>query len=62
VDVVRFALNEIGFKDIEIMIAEIGWVYHEDINEVSLSGENVRVYNGNLITNLRSMVGTPLCL
>ena len=29
VDVVQFALNEIGFKDIEIMIAETGWVYHD---------------------------------
>lgn len=26
VDVVRFALNEIGFKDIEIMIAETGCI------------------------------------
>ncbi|XP_062176946.1 glucan endo-1,3-beta-glucosidase 7-like [Alnus glutinosa] len=60
VDAVRSALNGMGFKDVEIMIAETGWPYDGDNNEVGPSIENARAYNGNLIAHLRSMVGTPL--
>jgi exo-beta-1,3-glucanase (GH17 family) len=60
VDVVRSALNAMRFRDVEIMIAETGWPYHGDNNEVGPSIENARAYNGNLIAHLRSMVGTPL--
>ncbi|CAB4320531.1 unnamed protein product [Prunus armeniaca] len=60
VDGVRSALNAIGFKDIEILIAETGWPYRGDSNEVGPSVENARAYNGNLIAHLRSQVGTPL--
>ncbi|TQD81281.1 hypothetical protein C1H46_033163 [Malus baccata] len=60
VDAVRSALNAFGFKDIDILIAETGWPYHGDDNEIGPSVENARAYNGNLIAHLRSMVGTPL--
>ncbi|KAL5562971.1 hypothetical protein UlMin_032718 [Ulmus minor] len=60
VDAVRSALNSLGFKDIEILIAETGWPYQGDSNEVGPSVENARAYNGNLIAHLRSMIGTPL--
>ncbi|KAJ8767147.1 hypothetical protein K2173_013544 [Erythroxylum novogranatense] len=60
VDAVRSALNAIGFKDIEILVAETGWPYQGDSNEVGPSVENARAYNGNLIAHLRSMAGTPL--
>ncbi|CAI0377326.1 unnamed protein product [Linum tenue] len=60
VDAVRSALNGIGFKDIDIMVAETGWPYKGDPNEVGASVENARAYNGNLIAHLRSMAGTPL--
>lgn len=60
VDAVRSALNAMGFKDVDIMIAETGWAYNGDNNEVGPSVENARAYNGNLIAHLRSMVGTPL--
>ena len=56
----RSALNAVGFKDIDILIAETGWPYHGDSNEVGTSVENAKAYNGNLIAHLRSMVGTPL--
>ena len=56
----RSALNAIGFKDIEILVAETGWPYRGDSNEVGPSIENARAYNGNLIAHLRSLVGTPL--
>ena len=60
VDAVRSALNAMGFKDIEIVVAETGWPYKGDPNEVGPSVDNAKAYNGNLINLLRSMVGTPL--
>ncbi|XP_010254870.1 PREDICTED: glucan endo-1,3-beta-D-glucosidase [Nelumbo nucifera] len=60
VDAVRSALLRAGFKDVEIVIAETGWPYKGDSNEVGPSVENAKAYNGNLIKHLRSMVGTPL--
>ncbi|XP_011048644.1 PREDICTED: glucan endo-1,3-beta-glucosidase 7-like [Populus euphratica] len=60
VDAVRSALNAMGFNDIEILVAETGWPYNGDSSEVGPSVENARAYNGNLISHLRSMVGTPL--
>ncbi|XP_004238250.2 glucan endo-1,3-beta-glucosidase 7 [Solanum lycopersicum] len=60
VDAIRAALNSMGFKEVEIVIAETGWPYKGDSNEVGPSIENAKAYNGNLIAHLRSMVGTPL--
>ncbi|CAJ1933494.1 unnamed protein product [Sphenostylis stenocarpa] len=59
VDAVHTALSNIGFGDIEIVIAETGWPSRGDTNEVGATVENARAYNGNLIAHLRSMVGTP---
>lgn len=56
----RSALNAKGFKEVEIIVAETGWPYNGDSNEVGPSVENAKAYNGNLIAHLRSMVGTPL--
>ncbi|KAG6750258.1 hypothetical protein POTOM_047355 [Populus tomentosa] len=60
VDAVYSALNSMGFKNVEIVVAETGWPYKGDDNEVGPSIENAKAYNGNLIAHLRSMVGTPL--
>lgn len=60
VDAVYSALKALGYKDIEIMVAETGWPYNGDSNEVGTSVENAKAYNGNLIAHLRSLVGTPL--
>lgn len=60
VDAVRSALNSMGFKTVEIVVAETGWPYKGDTNEVGPSVDNAKAYNGNLIGHLRSMVGTPL--
>ena len=49
-----------GFKEIEIVVAETGWPYKGDPNEAGTSVENAKAYNGNLINHLRSNVGTPL--
>lgn len=60
VDAVRAALDAMGFKNVEIVVAETGWPYKGDSDEVGASIENAKAYNGNLIAHLRSMVGTPL--
>ncbi|KAJ6674401.1 GLUCAN ENDO-13-BETA-GLUCOSIDASE BG1-RELATED-RELATED [Salix viminalis] len=60
VDAVYSALNSMGFKNVEIVVAETGWPYKGDDKEVGASIENAKAYNGNLIAHLRSMVGTPL--
>ncbi|KAF3679044.1 glucan endo-1,3-beta-D-glucosidase [Capsicum chacoense] len=60
VDAVHSALNAWGFKDVQIVVAETGWPYKGDPNEVGPSVDNAKAYNGNLINHLRSMVGTPL--
>ncbi|KAL2504102.1 Glucan endo-1 [Abeliophyllum distichum] len=60
VDAVRSALNSIGFGGVEIVVAETGWPYKGESNEVGPSMENAKAYTGNLVGHLRSMVGTPL--
>ncbi|KAL0365509.1 UNVERIFIED_CONTAM: Glucan endo-1,3-beta-D-glucosidase [Sesamum angustifolium] len=60
VDAVHSALKGMGFKDVEIVVAETGWPYKGDANEVGPSLDSAKAYNGNLINHLRSMVGTPL--
>ncbi|KAA0041635.1 hypothetical protein IC582_007400 [Cucumis melo] len=60
VDAIRSALNSMGFKNVEIVVAETGWPYKGDNDEVGPSLENAKAFNGNLIAHLRSMVGTPL--
>ncbi|TKY57724.1 Glucan endo-1,3-beta-glucosidase 7 [Spatholobus suberectus] len=60
VDAVRSALDSMGFKNVEIVVAETGWPYKGDSDEAGPSLENAKAYNGNLIAHLRSMVGTPL--
>ncbi|CAN8287638.1 unnamed protein product [Cochlearia groenlandica] len=60
VDAVYSALNSMGFKDVDIIVAETGWAYKGDQNEAGATIENAKAYNKNLIAHLRSMVGTPL--
>ncbi|KAI3464968.1 hypothetical protein Pfo_021631 [Paulownia fortunei] len=59
-DAIRSALDAMGFKGVEIVVAETGWPYKGDNDEVGPSLENAKAYNGNLIAHLRSMVGTPM--
>uniref|UniRef100_A0A1J3FII9 glucan endo-1,3-beta-D-glucosidase n=1 Tax=Noccaea caerulescens TaxID=107243 RepID=A0A1J3FII9_NOCCA len=60
VDAVHSALSSMGFKDVEIVVAETGWPYKGDPNEAGATIENARAYNKNLIAHLKSMAGTPL--
>ncbi|XP_020242709.1 glucan endo-1,3-beta-glucosidase 7-like, partial [Asparagus officinalis] len=60
VDAIKSALNSAGFGNVEIVVAETGWPYKGDSDEVGASVDNAAAYNGNLVKHLRTMVGTPL--
>lgn len=60
VDAVHSALSAMGFKDVEIVVAETGWPYKGDPTEAGATIENAQAYNKNLIAHLKSMAGTPL--
>ncbi|URD95369.1 glucan endo-1,3-beta-glucosidase [Musa troglodytarum] len=60
VDAVRSALDGLGFPEVEIVVAETGWPYRGDPDEVGTTVENAMAFNGNLVAHLRSMAGTPL--
>lgn len=60
VDAVRSALDAMGFKGVDILVAETGWPYQGDADEVGPSVDNAKAYVGNLVSHLRSMSGTPL--
>ncbi|XP_074581260.1 glucan endo-1,3-beta-glucosidase 7-like [Curcuma longa] len=59
VDAVRAALDGLGFPEVEIVVAETGWPYRGDPEEVGTTVENAMAFNGNLVAHLRSMAGTP---
>ncbi|KAK8953374.1 Glucan endo-1,3-beta-glucosidase 7 [Platanthera guangdongensis] len=60
IDAIRSALNAAGFPGVDVVVAETGWPYRGDPDEVGTNIENARAFNGNLIAHLRSMAGTPL--
>ncbi|XP_022899477.1 glucan endo-1,3-beta-D-glucosidase-like [Olea europaea var. sylvestris] len=60
VDAVHSALIAMGYKDMEIVVAQTGWPYQSGPNEVGPSLDNAKAYVGNLINHLRSNLGTPL--
>ncbi|XP_008783477.2 LOW QUALITY PROTEIN: glucan endo-1,3-beta-glucosidase 7 [Phoenix dactylifera] len=59
-DAVKSALKGLGFPETEIVVAETGWPYRGDADEVGATVENAKAYVGNLVARLKSMVGTPL--
>ncbi|XP_042441662.1 glucan endo-1,3-beta-glucosidase 7-like [Zingiber officinale] len=60
VDAVRSAINALGFPEVEIVVAETGWPYKGDPDEVGATVDNAKAFVGNLVAHLRSLVGTPL--
>ncbi|XP_042447461.1 glucan endo-1,3-beta-glucosidase 7-like [Zingiber officinale] len=60
VDAVRSAINALGFPEVEIVVAETGWPYKGDPDEVGASVDNAKAFVGNLVAHLRSLTGTPL--
>ncbi|GMJ07509.1 hypothetical protein like AT2G26600 [Hibiscus trionum] len=60
IDAAYAALEDAGFKKMEIIVTETGWASLGDENESAATVENARTYNYNLRKRLAKMKGTPL--
>lgn len=60
VDAAYFALQDAGFRKMEVIITETGWASRGDDNEAAATVKNARTYNYNLRKRLAKKKGTPL--
>ncbi|XP_057995430.1 glucan endo-1,3-beta-glucosidase 14 isoform X2 [Hevea brasiliensis] len=60
IDAAYAALEDAGFKKMEVIITETGWASHGDDNEAAATADNARMYNYNLRKRLAKKKGTPL--
>ncbi|KAL7586200.1 hypothetical protein Lser_V15G35807 [Lactuca serriola] len=59
-DATYSAMKQLGFGEVEIVIAETGWPSRGDPGQISVDTESAREFNGNLIKHVMSGLGTPL--
>lgn len=59
-DATYTAMKEIGFSDVEIVIAETGWPSKGDPGKTGVDIESAREFNSKLIKHVMSGLGTPL--
>lgn len=60
IDAAYAALEDAGFKKMEVIVTETGWASKGDPNEAVATPENARTYNYNLRKRLALKKGTPL--
>ncbi|XP_031098790.1 glucan endo-1,3-beta-glucosidase 11-like isoform X2 [Ipomoea triloba] len=60
IDAAYAALEDAGFKKMEVIITETGWASHGDQNEPAATSDNARTFNYNLRKRLAKRKGTPL--
>lgn len=60
IDAAYAALDDSGFKKMEVIITETGWASHGDQNEPAATPSNARTYHHNLRKRLAKRKGTPL--
>uniref|UniRef100_A0A9I9E703 glucan endo-1,3-beta-D-glucosidase n=1 Tax=Cucumis melo TaxID=3656 RepID=A0A9I9E703_CUCME len=60
IDAAYAALEDAGYKDMEVIVTETGWASHGDDNEKAATIDNARTYNYNLRKRLAKKKGTPL--
>ncbi|XP_031282639.1 glucan endo-1,3-beta-glucosidase 11-like isoform X3 [Pistacia vera] len=60
IDAAYAALEDAGFKKMEVIITETGWASRGDDNEAAATVDNARTYNYNLRKRLAKKKGTPL--
>lgn len=60
IDAAYAALENAGFRNMEVIITETGWASHGDQSEPSATSTNARTYNYNLRKRLALRKGTPL--
>ncbi|KAI4337992.1 hypothetical protein L6164_016349 [Bauhinia variegata] len=59
-DAVSSAMKDLGFEDVEIVIAETGWPTMGDAAQIGVDSQSAAEYNGKLIHHVSSGAGTPL--
>ncbi|KAH6761587.1 Glycosyl hydrolase superfamily protein [Perilla frutescens var. hirtella] len=60
IDAAYAALEDAGFKKMEVIITETGWASHGDQSEPAATPSNARTYHYNLRKRLAKRKGTPL--
>lgn len=60
IDAAYAALEDAGFKKMEVIVTETGWASRGDSNEAAATVDNARTYNYNLRKRLAKKKGTPL--
>ncbi|ONH98354.1 hypothetical protein PRUPE_7G245600 [Prunus persica] len=60
IDAAYAALEDTGFKKMEVIITETGWASRGDDSEAAATVNNARTYNYNLRKRLAKKKGTPL--
>lgn len=60
IDAAYAALEDAGYKKMEVIITETGWASRGDQSEPAATPENARTYNYNLRKRLAKKKGTPL--
>ena len=60
IDAGYVALEDAGFKKMEVIVTETGWASNGDTNEAAATPNNARIYNYNLRKRLAKRKGTPL--
>ncbi|GAB2299131.1 hypothetical protein Dimus_033203 [Dionaea muscipula] len=59
VDAAYFAMADLNFTNIPVMVTESGWPSKGDANEPDATLENANTYNSNLIKHVLNNTGTP---
>lgn len=60
IDAAYAALEDAGYKKMEVIVTETGWASHGDANEAAATSTNARTFNYNLRKRLAKKKGTPL--
>ncbi|KAL3623970.1 hypothetical protein CASFOL_032786 [Castilleja foliolosa] len=60
IDAAYAALEDAGFKKMEVIITETGWASHGDQSEPAATQSNARTYHYNLHKRLSMRKGTPM--
>ncbi|KAF5725833.1 glucan endo-1 3-beta-glucosidase 14-like [Tripterygium wilfordii] len=60
IDAAYAALEDAGFKKMEVIVTETGWASRGDSNEAAATVNNARTYNYNLRKRLAKKKGTPM--
>lgn len=54
-----FAMKELGYDDVPVMVTETGWPSQGDASEVVATLANAKTYNNNLVKLVMSKEGSP---